>query len=68
MPVNVSSQTRVQVLVGPHPQSPQGEQTMKNQKQEKLRSAEQVGGRDGNAFAVHLDRALPLLQVEPRPE
>lgn len=36
--------------------------------QEKLGGACGVSGGYGDPLAVHLDRALPLLQVEPRPE
>ena len=68
MAVDVSAQTGVQILRGTGAQRPEREEAVKQEQEEKLHRPEDVSRGDGDAFAVHLNGALPLLQVKPRSE
>ena len=66
--VDVTAQAGVQILRGAGAQRPEGEEAVEQEQEEKLHRPEDVSRGDGDPLAVHLDGALPLLQVEPRPE
>ena len=66
----------VPVLVAPQPgaqpfaraliESPQRQRAVEKQQAEKLERPDPIRRRDGDPFAVHLNGALPLLEIEPR--
>ena len=66
--VNMPAQAPVEEASRPGPQSPEGQQAVEKKKEKKLQRAGDIGRGHRNALAVHLDGALPLLQVEPRAE
>lgn len=49
-------------------EGPESECSVEEKEEEKLERTDGVSGSDGAAFAVHLDSALPLLEVEPGAE
>ena len=68
MPVDVTAQPCVEEFAGPRTERPQGKKPVEEQHKEKLEGPDDIGRRDGNALAMHLDGPLPLLQVKPGPE
>ena len=46
-------------------QCPEGREAVKENQQKEKTRADNVTRRDGDLLAVHLDRPLPLLEIEP---
>jgi hypothetical protein len=66
--VDVPAQSGAEKLGATDAQSPEREHAVENEQQEKLQRPDEIRGSHRNAFTVHLDGALPLLQVKPRAE
>ena len=66
--VNMPTQSGAEKLGATDAQRPEREHAVENEQQEKLQRPDEIRGSHRNAFTVHLDGALPLLQIKPRAE